>query len=378
MVQEKNMLDMKLKQYNQQLTNQGLLRKRQLTCDPKHINFCSNDYLSLGSDPRIKKAYQEGFQRYASGSGGSMVVCGYHPIHKKLEDAFAEALRVDDCLLFSSGYAANLSVANLLGQLGAYVYIDKCIHASVYDGLKLSKVRYSRYLHNSYLDLSAKVDAMSQSGAIFTESIFSMSGQIAPLTQFANLCGTAGNKLLVDEAHAFGVMGNEGLGGVAHVGLGQDIVPLRVIPFGKAYASQGAIVAGKGEWIEALQQAARPHIYSTSMSPALVFGVLKTLEFVRVADDRRAKLQDLIVYFRDAITASNLQWQNSSTAIQQLQLGCPLRALEFAERLKEHAIFCLPIRQPTVNKKETGLRFVLNYHHQYEHIDDLFRRLSAL
>jgi 8-amino-7-oxononanoate synthase len=364
------------KQHAVSLLRQGLYRQRQVTeAHDKFINFSSNDYLSLASDPHLKKAYQHGFERYPTGSGGSMMVCGYHPTHKALEQAFAEALKVDDCVLFTSGFAANLSVTALLARFDAHIFIDKMVHASIYDGLQLSGANFSRYLHNNLVDLQAKIKDAPNHSVLMTEGVFSMSGQCAPLTELALLGREKTQGLIIDEAHSFGLLGHQGLGAVVEHQLTQNDVPLRIIPLGKAYAASGAIVAGQGVWIDALLQSARPQIYSTAISPAYAYGLLETLERVRGADQRRVKLGELVSYFRDAIKSSPLKWRDSSTLIQQLQLGCPEQALHFAERLREQSIICLPMRQPTVSRQDTGLRVILNYNHEPEHIDALFKCL---
>lgn len=371
------MLSHKLKQHLEMLIKQGLHRHRQISAEGM-LNFSSNDYLSLASDPNIKKAYQRGFERYACGSGGASLVCGYHNAHQSLEKAFTEALKVDDCVLFSSGYAANLSVIYLLATFNSHILLDKGIHASIYDGLNVTGVQYSRYLHNNLADLATKLQKLPKNTVVMTESIFSMSGQCAPLAEISRLGQQFQHELFVDEAHAFGLRGHQGLGAVVEHQLTQNEVPLRVIPLGKAYAASGAIVAGQKDWIDALLQSARPYIYSTALSPAIAYGLLETLDIIRAADDRRAKLVDLIAYFRGAIAGSPLQWRDSSSAIQQLQLNCPHRALDYAKKLRERSINCIAMRQPTVSKQETGLRILLNYHHQEEQIDHLLECLHQL
>ncbi|HVT63421.1 MAG TPA: aminotransferase class I/II-fold pyridoxal phosphate-dependent enzyme, partial [Legionellaceae bacterium] len=166
-------------------------------------------------------------------------------------------------------------------------------------------------------------------------------------------------------------------GGVVAAGLSQEEVPLRVIPFGKALGASGAIVAGKRMWIEALLQSTKQPVYSTAISPAYTYGVLETFHLLRQADDRRAYLQELIRYFRTAIAGSTLRWRDSHTPIQQLQLGCPLLAIQMAEKLYYAGIRCFPIRQPTVTKQETGLRIILNHCHRFSDIDKLLRVLEC-
>ncbi|MGL5741316.1 MAG: aminotransferase class I/II-fold pyridoxal phosphate-dependent enzyme [Legionella sp.] len=369
-----------IRDYTDRLKREGLLRSRQVLELERSslIHFDSNDYLSLTRDQRIAKAYQHGYALFPSGSGASMLLSGYHPNHRAVEDAFAKLLSVDDCILFSSGYAANLAVTLLLSRLKIHCFIDKGIHASIYDGLALSQASYIRYLHNNLDDLIRKLTAHPENAAVITEGIFSMSGQVAPLAGFSSLCQLHQSALLVDEAHSFGVLGKQGKGAVAYHDLSQDEVPLRIIPLGKAFAAQGALVAGKAEWINALLQAGRSIIYSTAVSPALSYGLLSTLECVVEAEDRRLKLSQLINEFRTLVASSHLNWANSITPIQQLQLGCPHLALYYAQELKKSGMSCCAIRKPTVSTKASGLRIILNYNHTPEQIHDLFRKIDSI
>lgn len=354
----------------------GLYRQRSVCVDDTEmINFSSNDYLSLRSDPRLKKAYQTGYERYPVGSGGSPLVSGYYTSHRQLENAFAEALGVDDALFFTSGYAANLSLMALYAQLDALIYVDKAIHASIYDGMAKAGTCFHRYRHCD-VDHLKKLIQPSDLGVILTESVFSMSGQQAPLRELVNIASQHEWDVCVDEAHAFGVIGDEGLGLVKSLNFTQQEVPLRVIPLGKAFAGSGAVIAGQKDWIDALLQSARPYIYSTAPSPALAYGLLQTLDIIRAADERRETLGELIRYFRASIRSSNLTWRDSTSAIQQLQIGCPYKAQALSKHLLQEGILCMPMRQPTVTKQETGLRVMLNYHHQPEDIDRLFRFLE--
>ncbi|WP_454783794.1 aminotransferase class I/II-fold pyridoxal phosphate-dependent enzyme [Legionella sp. WA2024007413] len=372
-------LSYKIKDYINQLAQEGLLRNRLVTAeDSSLIHFDSNDYLSLARDKRISAGYQRGYAIYPSGSGASMLLSGYHPNHRAVEEAFANLLAVDDCILFSSGYAANLAVTALLGKLNVHCFIDKEIHASIYDGLALSHVNYTRYLHNNLDDLSGKLTSDFKSSALITEGVFSMSGQLAPLVKLSSMCHANKSALLVDEAHSFGIIGGEGRGATDYHELTQNEVPLRIIPLGKAYAAQGALVAGKADWIYALLQAGRSVIYSTAVSPALSYGLLNTLELVVKAEDRRSKLGQLIALFRTYVKQSPLNWTDSISPIQQLKLGCPHLALHYARELKKRGISCCAIRKPTVSVKASGLRIILNYDHTPEQIHELFNQLSEI
>ena len=356
------------------LQQKGLYRERAkpFVAPANSLNFCSNDYLSLSTDPRLKQAYQDGFARYPCGSGGSAVISGYHPAHRQLEETIAAALGVDDAILFSSGYAANLAIVTLLASLSAHVLIDKGVHASIYDGLNLAGAKYSRYRHRSLAGLETALKRASTHAVVLTEGLFSMSGQIASLDPLMALCHQYTAHCIVDEAHSFGLLGPQGLGLINASGLSQDDIPLRLLAFGKALAGQGAVVAGKKAWIDALLQQGRSYIYSTALSPALAHGMKRAFELVIAADDRRLKLNELVRYFQECCKNSSQNWQKSLSPIQQLQLGCPHQARKLADHLLIQGIFCQAIRQPTVNRQETGLRVVLNYSHTKEDIDRLF------
>ncbi|MGL6028622.1 MAG: aminotransferase class I/II-fold pyridoxal phosphate-dependent enzyme [Legionella sp.] len=367
--------------YTRELEQHNLLRVRRIAhnSNPQHIRFDSNDYLSLTHDKTIASAYQKGYALHPAGSGGSMLLGGYHANHQAVEHAFAQLLDVEQCLLFSSGYAANLAVAALFAKIKLPLLIDKGVHASIYDGLALSQTDFKRYSHNDLNDLNVKRMQINTATAVLTEGIFSMTGHKAPLDKIASLCAVhTETVLIVDEAHSFGLFGEHGCGMAALCQLTQEQVPLRIIPLGKACAAQGAIVAGQGAWINALMQAGRSFVYSTAVSPAQCYGLIKTLEVVANADLRRLKLQQLIHLFQSCSSHSPLSWSDSSTAIQHLHLGCPRLALSYQAQLEQAGFSCAAVRAPTVTKKHTGLRIVLNYNHQPEQIINLFDTLHSI
>lgn len=360
----------------EELKQQGLYRSRLLADELGNcVNFSSNDYLSFKDDARIKRAFQKGYSHYPAGSGASMSAGGYHAIHQELEQTVAKSLGVDNAMLFSSGYAANLGVIMLLARLNCHLLIDKAVHASVYDGIKLANASYTRFLHNNMQNLAEKFARPVKNQIVLTESIFSMSGQQSPLVEITGLCNTHQTVCIVDEAHAFGILGPGGLGAVAQNNLHQDDVPLRIITFGKAMGAQGALVAGRGDWIDGLFQTARSHIYSTGISPAFAYGLLESFSIIFDADDRRKKLFELVAYFQQVAKKSPLKWRDSSTPVQQLQLGCPHKALDYATRLQQSGIHCMAMREPTVSRCDTGLRVVLNARHEPTDIDNLFTQV---
>ncbi|KTC69302.1 8-amino-7-oxononanoate synthase [Legionella birminghamensis] len=364
--------------YLDSIKSRGLYRSRILAERKGFCNFSSNDYLCLADDKQVQQAFQKAFEKYPVGSGASQAVCGYHTAHKMLEDAFSQFMDVDGALLFSSGYAANLAIVSMLAKLDTHVIIDKCVHASFYDGISLAAARYTRFLHNDRNDLLKKLAQQDNGGVVLSEGIFSMSGQQPDLRQMAKDTHPHNYVCIIDEAHSFGVLGERGRGATTFYGLSQKEIPLRIIPFGKAMGAQGAIVIGQGEWIEALFQSGRSTIYSTAISPALAYGLLYSLEALERADEKRTHIKQLITYFKGKIQKSPLRWRDSSTAIQQLQLGCPEQAANYTTQLLERKIICLCMREPTVSRRETGLRVVLNANHCQKDIDYLFASLHEI
>jgi 8-amino-7-oxononanoate synthase len=363
----------KLNRFCKALDTKDLLRQRYLPSD--NLSFERNDYLSLSQDLRLADFYRQGCKAYPIGSSGSMLLSGYHGIHQELEETFARFLKVDGCILFPSGYAANLALTSLLGALKTHCLIDKAVHASVYDGLAMAGVSTTRFAHNNLHDLEKKCSKLTQDTVLLTEGIFSMSGQMPALRSIQHLTALP---LFVDEAHAFGVLGPQGRGAVAHHGLTQEEVPLRLVAFGKAYAGQGALVAGKSQWLLALLQTARPLMYSTALSPAYSYGLLKTLDLVRAADAQRLHLNQLVAHFKTHITNSPLTWSDSNTPIQRVHLGSPKAALHYQKSLRAQGIDCSAVRAPTVAAAHSGLRIVLNACHQPEDINRLFKALDGI
>ena len=293
-------------QHAESLRERGLWRERTLMDGvPISRHFASNDYLGLSADARVRRVFADAFTRFAPCSGGSLVVSGYHPEHKALEVAFSEALGVEDCLVFGAGYTANLAIGRFLGGHGRALVMDKAIHASVYDGVSSAGGKFLRFRHVDADDMQAKVKKAGANTAVMTESVFSMSGALAPLTEYAKRLQGSGVPLVVDEAHAFGVLGPSGHGGVAAAGVASDVA-LRVIPFGKAFAAQGAVVAGETLFVQSLLQDARSCIYSTAMSPALASGLRHLLPIVQQADRERTRLQEIIRYFQKNFSSGML------------------------------------------------------------------------
>lgn len=351
-------------------------RVRWQGCD--YLNFCSNDYLGLASDPRLVESLRRGARDYGVGSGASHLVCGHSRAHAELEEALAEATGRPRALLMGSGYAANTGALQALLQAGDTVLEDRLNHASLLDGGLHSGARLRRFAHNDCADLAHKLASSQGPVLVAVDGVFSMDGDLAPLVEQAALCRQHDAWLMVDDAHGFGVLGERGAGSVAAAGLDSEAVPVLMATLGKALGTAGAFVAGSETLIEALIQVTRKYIYTTAPPPAIAVASLTALRLATEESWRREHLQTLIARFRDGAAARNLPLMPSPTPIQPLLVGEAGRALQLSEGLRARGFLVSAIRPPTVPAKTSRLRITLTAGHTVEQVEQLLDALAEL
>ncbi len=339
-------------------------------------NFCSNDYLGLANHPKVVETFIKAAQQYGVGSGASHLVCGHTTEHHLLEEEFAELTGRDQAILFSTGYMANLGILTALLEKQDAVFEDKLNHASLLDGGLLSGACFQRYLHNDMDNLHKKLEKTeARRKLICVDGVFSMDGDIAPLSKLATIAKTHDAILMVDDAHGFGVLGKNGLGCCDEYGLTQNDVPILMCTLGKAIGTFGALVAGSNTLIETLVQFSRPYIYTTSMPPAVAAAARMSLKLVKEEAWRREKLQSLIQLFRKEAQQIGLPIMPSRTAIQPLLIGDESLAMQWQEQLREAGFWISAIRTPTVAKGAARLRITLSANHSES---DVLKLLEAL
>ena len=345
------------------------------------VNFCSNDYLGLAGHPRLIRAWQEGAAAWGVGAAASPLVCGRHAVHAELEQALARRTGRERALLFPSGFQANLAVITVLAAARRdRILMDRLCHASLIDGALLSRAAFRRFAHGDAGALETLLQAGANDGLrlVISESVFSMDGDLAPLSEYARLCRRHGACLYVDEAHAFGVLGEHGGGALEALALEQDHVPLMMATFGKALGVAGAFVAGSEIMIETLVQQARPYMFSTAMPPAQAAAVLEALKLMEDEGGRRDRLHALIRRFRAGAVAHGLPLLPSDTPIQPLLLGDARRTVAASEALLRRGFFVAPIRPPTVPEGGSRLRITLSAGHTAEQVDALLQALAGV
>jgi len=375
----------------QQRREQSLYRQRRIVDGPQDVclsldgrevlNFCSNDYLGLASHPDVLAAFRKGADQYGVGSGASHLINGHSRAHHALEEELADFLGRPRVLLFSTGYMANLGIITSLVGKGDAILEDRINHASLIDAGLLSGARLQRYLHADADSLHThlqKTLAKNPHGRrlIATDGVFSMDGDLAPLSALAKDAGQHAAWLMVDDAHGLGVIGRQGRGTVDHFQLDNTQVPILMGTLGKAFGTFGAFVAGSEALIETLIQQARSYIYTTALPPAIAAATRTSLNIVRKADDRREKLAALISQFRNGAEQLGLPLMDSTTPIQPLLVGDAKQALVLSETLLEqHHILVSAIRPPTVAEGSARLRITFSANHSEQQVDQL---LSAL
>ena len=350
------------------------------------LAFCSNDYLGLANHPAIKRAAIESIRQDGFGSGASHMVIGHHRQHSLLEQELAVFTGRDRALVFSSGYMANLALVSTLVGKSDVVLHDRLNHASLLDGGLLSGARFQRYQHNdmsslrSYLHKFAQ-DPKVQKILVVTDGVFSMDGDLACLDQMSQLCAEYDALLMVDDAHGFGVLGEEGRGTVSHFGLSQAEVPVLIGTFGKAFGSAGAFVAGSEQLIDYLLQNARPYIYTTAMPPSTAAATRESLNILKVSNAAREHLSNLLSYFKQEMkllcsVPGICSLLPSETPIQPIVIGDSFKALEISQRLSDQGILVGAIRPPTVPEQTSRLRVTFSAEHGFADVDRLIAALK--
>jgi len=367
---------------------QGLYRTRMVLDSPQAVevrvgadallSFCSNDYLGLANHPRVVEAFRSAVGRYGAGAGASHLVTGHTRAHHRLEDELAELIGSERTLLFSTGYMANLGIVSALAGRGSRIYEDRLNHASLIDAARLARAKVTRYPHIAVSRLADSIDAHGPGGLITTDAVFSMDGDLAPLPELVRIARDAGARVLIDDAHGFGVLGENGRGSLEHWGIPPDDPAILMCTLGKALGTFGAFVAGTADLIETLIQEARTYTYTTALPPAVAEATRASLAILRDEPWRRTHLHALVQRFRQGASDLGLALAESRTPIQPLIMGTATRASDAAAALRAAGLLVPAIRPPTVPEGSARLRITFSAAHTFEHIDRLLEALGRL
>ena len=343
------------------------------------IDFSSNDYLGLRSNSDIKAEFACAAALYGLGAGASHLLGGHHPEHVRLENALCDWTGRPAAALFSSGFQAALGAFGALAEPGDFVLADRLAHACLLDGARYAGATLRRFAHNDVASAARLLNAAPADGVrwLVTESVFSMDGDQAELSGLSVLAKRSGAALMLDEAHAIGVLGPQGSGLAHAVGLDTQSCPVLMLTFGKALGSAGAAILGSTQVIEAIINFSRPWIYTTAMPPALAAATSKAVEITRGADHLRAQLAESIARFRAKAKAAGLVLGASETAIQPVFVGAA-DVVAISEKLMQSGFYAPAVRPPTVPKGGARLRVSLRANHTRAQIDALVSALARV
>jgi len=343
------------------------------------IDFCSNDYLGLSTHLFVKTKMAEAVTATACGSTGSRLIRGNAEEFTAIEKRFAAFKGTEAALYFGSGYAANLGVLETFVGRNDLVFSDELNHASIIDGIRLSRAKRFKYPH---CDVSRVAQLLHQAPAesqkfLVTESLFSMDGDFAPLADYADICRQTDTALIVDEAHAVGIYGENGSGCVEQSGIGSEVF-VTINTAGKALGVAGAFVAGP-EWaIDYLIQRARPFIFSTAPPPPVAAAIDASLNVIHNEPQLRLKLKSNIEFLRGLVREAGLEIGSSQSQIIPIVLGGNERACSVAAELQHEGFDVRALRPPTVPDGTARLRITVNSNHDEPTIRKFARALERI
>jgi 8-amino-7-oxononanoate synthase len=369
-----------------ELERLGLYRRLRLVSGPQGprvlldgkpvLLLCSNNYLGLADHPRVREAAADAAMRWGVGAGASRLVSGTMTIHRRLEERLAAWKGSEACLLFGSGYLANIGTIGALAGRGDTVFSDELNHASIVDGCRLSKAEVMVYRHLDTEHLAWSLRRHGSDGRhgndgrrrlIVTDSVFSMDGDVAPLVEIVELAKEWGARVMVDEAHATGALGPDGRGAVAEAGL-EGEVDVVVGTLGKALGSYGAYVCADQEMIDYLVNTARSLIFSTAPGPPAVAGALAALELLQERPHRVERLRSAARTLRKALAGEGFPVADGDMQIVPLLVGDEHAAMRLCKEALERGVFAQAIRPPTVAAGTSRLRLATMASHTAEEL----------
>ena len=332
------------------------------------LNLCSNNYLGLAGDERLKMASIGAAERFGSGSGGSRLISGNLEIHGELERMAASFKGTESAILFNSGYCANVGILQALAGAGDEIFSDELNHASIIDGCRLSKAAVSPYPHANTSELDRMLGlSRARRKIIVTDTIFSMDGDFAPIVEIADLRKKHGAALVVDEAHACGVIGKTGSGIIEEAGLGGE-VDIQMGTFSKALGSFGAFAAGSRGAVKLILNKARSFIFTTALPPSVCGASIAGIKAAIEGTELRRRLMRNAGMIRKGLGRAGFNTFNSAAHIIPVMVGDSATAMKMCEALLEEGVFVQGIRPPTVKEGTARLRVAPMATHTEEEI----------
>ena len=355
----------------------------------EQILLASNSYLDLANVDELKQAMAQAVLEWGTGSGGARLTTGNKTPHQELEEFIAKFKSEESAITFNTGYMANVGTISALCGKNDFIFSDELNHASIIDGIRLSRAKCYVYKHNDMADLervikeaAATLDARPFRGLIVTDAVFSMDGDLANLPELLRIAKEYDCLLMIDEAHATGVLGKTGRGLAEHYGCAHADVTIGTLS--KAVAAEGGFVAGKQQLIDFLRNKARSFIFTTAMAPAVAAAAYNNLRYIDAHPERVQNLRDNVKFFCEALQRESMNVEQSPSAIVPIVIGDEACALKTSAALQNAGILIPAIRYPTVAKGQARLRASLMATHTREQLQtaatvmaDVIRHLDS-
>jgi glycine C-acetyltransferase len=337
----------------------------------KVINMCSNNYLGLSSHPDVVKAAHEGLESRGYGMSSVRFICGTQDIHRELERRMTEFLGTEDTLLFPSCMDANAGVFEAVLTKDDVMISDRLVHASLIDGIRLCSGMHDTYKHSDMAHLEEKLQlhADKRLKMVITDGVFSMDGDTAKLDEMVALCDKYDAMLLVDDSHSSGFIGKTGRGTHEKCGV-MGKIDIITTTFGKALGgASGGCVSGRRELVEMCRQRARPYLFSNTIAPVVVSGVLKVMEILSASTERRDKLEKNAAYWRKDLTEAGFVLREGDTPIIPVMLFNAKLSQDFSKALYEEGIYAIGFFFPVVPQGLARIRTQISAGHEIHHLD---------
>jgi len=337
----------------------------------KVINMCANNYLGLSSHPDVVKAAHEGLDTRGYGMSSVRFICGTQDIHRELENRMTQFLGTEDTILFPSCMDANAGVFEAVLSDQDVMISDRLVHASIIDGIRLCSAMHDTFKHSNMEHLESKLQlhADKRFKMVITDGVFSMDGDTAKLDEMAELCNKYGAMLFVDDSHATGFIGKTGRGTHEKCGVLGN-VDIITTTFGKALGgASGGCVSGRKELVEMCRQKARPYLFSNTIAPVVVSGVLKVLEILSESTERRDKLENNTKHWRKGLTEAGFVLKEGDTPIVPVMLFNAKLSQDFSKDLYNEGIYAIGFFFPVVPNGQARIRTQISAGHEIHHLD---------
>ena len=356
------------------------------------VLLASNSYLDLANVPELKQAMADAVLEWGTGSGGARLTTGNKTPHDELEEFIAKFKGEEAAIAFNTGYMANVGTISALCGKNDFIFSDELNHASIIDGIRLSRAKCFVYKHNDMADLERAIEAAKAEfcareklaenavsnfrGLIVTDAVFSMDGDLANLPELLRIARARDCLLMIDEAHATGVLGRTGRGLAEHYNC--EHADVTVGTLSKAVAAEGGFVAGSKQLIEFLKNKSRSFIFTTAMAPAVAAAALRNLQFIDAHPERVQQLRDNVKFFCDALRLHGLLVPQTESAIIPIIIGDEAKALRISETLQNEGVLIPAIRYPTVAKGQARLRASLMATHTTEELEFAAAKIAEI